>query len=210
MQALNSDFIPIPLACRRASHRQRISIRRLASILVFALLCCLCSVAPLLQAQNLYTDPAGAFTVMVPANWQVQRTPGNPLISFTNEKYFASISMGVIHGDAATTPTANKELEMIQNQFPENCPKASVQKRGRTTISGVSGAFLLVNCKNSKGNLLVSKPATIDFKMTLGAVTQTVNVSAETETLNTTDATLGNAVAIQFTVCVNPADTLEL
>lgn len=44
------------------------------------------------------------------------------------------------------------------------------------------------------GNLLVSKPATIDFKMTVGAVTQTVNVSAETETLNTTDATLGNAV----------------
>lgn len=44
------------------------------------------------------------------------------------------------------------------------------------------------------GNLLVSKPATMDFKLTLGAVSTTVNVSAETETLNTTDATLGNAV----------------
>ena len=44
------------------------------------------------------------------------------------------------------------------------------------------------------GNLLVSKPATIDFQMTVEAVSQTVNVSAETETLNTSDASLGNAV----------------
>ncbi|HYK34872.1 TonB-dependent receptor [Alloacidobacterium sp.] len=44
------------------------------------------------------------------------------------------------------------------------------------------------------GTLLVSKPATIDFLMTVQSVSQTVNVSAETETLNTSDATLGNAV----------------
>ncbi len=48
--------------------------------------------------------------------------------------------------------------------------------------------------QSKAGSLLVSKPATIDFTMTLQAVTQTVNVSAETETLNTTDATLGNAI----------------
>jgi hypothetical protein len=44
------------------------------------------------------------------------------------------------------------------------------------------------------GNLLVSEPATISFKMTVHAVSQTVNVSAQTETLNTSDATLGNAI----------------
>ena len=38
------------------------------------------------------------------------------------------------------------------------------------------------------GNLLVSKPATIAFTMSVHAVAQTVNVSALTETLNTTDA----------------------
>lgn len=48
--------------------------------------------------------------------------------------------------------------------------------------------------QNKVGTLLVSKPATIDFKLGVNAVTQTVNVSAETETLNTTDATLGNAI----------------
>lgn len=47
------------------------------------------------------------------------------------------------------------------------------------------------------GDLLVSKPATIDFQMTVQPVSQTVNVSAETETLNTSDATLGNAVGNQ-------------
>ncbi|MHB1839120.1 MAG: carboxypeptidase-like regulatory domain-containing protein [Acidobacteriaceae bacterium] len=44
------------------------------------------------------------------------------------------------------------------------------------------------------GELLVSKPATIPFKMSVQALAQTVNVSAETETLNTSDATLGNAI----------------
>ena len=43
--------------------------------------------------------------------------------------------------------------------------------------------------------LLVSKPATIPFKMSVQALSQTVNVSAETETLNTTDASLGNAIS---------------
>jgi Carboxypeptidase regulatory-like domain len=48
--------------------------------------------------------------------------------------------------------------------------------------------------QSKEGELLVSKPATINFKMSVQAIAQTVNVSAETETLNTTDATLGNAI----------------
>lgn len=48
--------------------------------------------------------------------------------------------------------------------------------------------------QTKRGELLVSNPATIDFKMTLEAVTQTVNVTSETTTLNTADATLGNAM----------------
>ena len=47
------------------------------------------------------------------------------------------------------------------------------------------------------GNLLVSKPASIDFQMGLESVSQTVNVSAETETLNTSDASVGNAYSNQ-------------
>jgi hypothetical protein len=44
------------------------------------------------------------------------------------------------------------------------------------------------------GELLVSNPASIDFKMSLQTIAQTVDVTAETTTLNTSDATLGNAV----------------
>ena len=42
--------------------------------------------------------------------------------------------------------------------------------------------------------LLVSNPATVDFKMTVEAVSQTIDVTAQAVTLNTSDATLGNAV----------------
>lgn len=44
------------------------------------------------------------------------------------------------------------------------------------------------------GNLIVGQPASVDFTMSVQAVTQTVNVSAETVAMNTTDATLGNAI----------------
>jgi len=43
--------------------------------------------------------------------------------------------------------------------------------------------------------LLVNQPATIDFTLTVQASTVTVDVSATAQTLNTTDATLGDSVA---------------
>jgi hypothetical protein len=43
--------------------------------------------------------------------------------------------------------------------------------------------------------LLVSQPATIVFVLSVQAEAQAVNVSASTETLNTTDATIGNSVS---------------
>lgn len=43
--------------------------------------------------------------------------------------------------------------------------------------------------------LLVNQPATVVFVLSVQAETQTVNVSAITETLNTTDATIGNSVS---------------
>jgi hypothetical protein len=43
--------------------------------------------------------------------------------------------------------------------------------------------------------LLVNQPATVVFVLSVQAETQAVNVSAMTETLNTTDATIGNSVS---------------
>ena len=42
--------------------------------------------------------------------------------------------------------------------------------------------------------LLVNQPATVDFAMTVQASAEVINVSAEAQTLNTTDATLGASV----------------
>lgn len=62
---------------------------------------------------------------------------------------------------------------------------------GTWTVAVAATGF---GSQSKVGELLVSKPATIDFTIGVVAVAQTVNVSAETATLNTSDATLGNAV----------------
>ncbi len=49
-----------------------------------------------------------------------------------------------------------------------------------------------------RAELLVSQPATIDVALGVNAEQQTVNVSAEAETLNSTDASIGNAMNNQF------------
>src|SRR6266567_2855697 len=48
--------------------------------------------------------------------------------------------------------------------------------------------------QSKTAELLVNQPATIDFALTVQASTVTVDVSAEAQTLNTTDASLGNSV----------------
>lgn len=58
------------------------------------------------------------------------------------------------------------------------------------TITAIAAGF---GNQIKVAELLVNQPATIDFTMTVSAVSQVVNVSAEAETLNTTDASLGNS-----------------
>ena len=47
--------------------------------------------------------------------------------------------------------------------------------------------------QSKQADLLVNQPATINFKLTVQATAVTVDVSGEAETLNTTDASIGNA-----------------
>src|SRR6266568_2794337 len=49
--------------------------------------------------------------------------------------------------------------------------------------------------QSKTAELLVNQPATIDFALTVQASTVTVDVSAEAQTLNTTDASLGNSAS---------------
>lgn len=79
-----------------------------------------------------------------------------------------------------------------------------------STTSGASGEYSFIQITPAKytitvqsagfgkqvksAELLVNQPATIDFSLTVQASNQVVNVSAEAQTLNTTDASLGNSV----------------
>jgi len=60
--------------------------------------------------------------------------------------------------------------------------------------------------QTKEAELLVNQPATINFTMSLKGSTQVVNVSAEAQTLNTTDASLGGAMN-NATIQALPSET---
>ncbi len=62
--------------------------------------------------------------------------------------------------------------------------------RPNTTISVTASGF---GTQTKSAELLVNQPATIDFALSVQASTVTVDVSAVAQTLNTTDASLGNS-----------------
>src|ERR1700722_3940003 len=62
---------------------------------------------------------------------------------------------------------------------------------GTYTITATSSGFA---AQTAIAELLVNQPATVNLTLSVQATTVTLNVSGETETLNTTDASMGNAV----------------
>lgn len=141
--------------------KRRLDSRFLSLVALSSVFVAICAAGSLAQSAphsgSLYKDPAGEFTVAVPSSWSAQREAGSPMVTFANEKFQASISMGVIHGDATNTPTPDKELEMIESQFPQNCPQAKIQKRGSDLLGGINGAFRLVSCSDPNGGAKVMK-----------------------------------------------------
>lgn len=63
----------------------------------------------------------------------------------------------------------------------------------------VPGTYLLIasaggfGAQSKRAELLVNQPATVNFQLTVEAETTTVDVSAQTQTLNNADATIGNS-----------------
>jgi hypothetical protein len=127
---------------------------------------------------------AGLFLVFATALRAQQATTSlNGVITDTSGALVPGASVSITRTATGEThqTTANAHGEY---QFQQLTP-------GTWTVKVSATGF---GDQSKVGQLLVSKPATIDFKMGVNAVTQTVNVSAETEALNTTDATLGNAI----------------
>jgi hypothetical protein len=139
-------------------------MKRSIAAIALAVSAWFCICSPVARAQQATTSLTGIVTDASKAS-----LPGASV----------TISLGATGQVLSTTTNAQGEY-----RFPQIAP-------GTWTVK-VSATGFAVQTKI--GSLLVSKPATIDFQMSVQAVAQTVNVSAETETLNTSDASLGNAV----------------
>jgi hypothetical protein len=124
-----------------------------------------------LQAQKVYRDPGGAYSVNIPNGWQTEPQPGSPMISLVDAKTKVSVTLGVMRGPAANTPTAESELQGIEKQFPQSCPQAKIEQRGATKLAGLNGSFLVVHCNGADGPQLMkftaaSKPGEVALMVT--------------------------------------------
>ena len=138
-----------------------------SSIAVLAMVCaCSASGQAHAQGKSVYKDPGGAYSVVAPAGWETQPQQGSPMVSIVNMNAKVSVTLGVMTGPAASTPTAEKELESMQAQFPQSCPQVKILKKGSTTLSGLKGVFIEVQCKGDTGPELMrfttaSKPGVV-------------------------------------------------
>jgi hypothetical protein len=117
----------------------------------------LCAAAVQSQAQGkqVYRDPSGAYSVNVPAGWQAQPQAGSPMVSIVDAKTKVSVTLGVMRGPEASTPTAESQLQGIEKQFPQSCPQAKVIERGATKLAGIDGSFIAVHCGGADGPRLM-------------------------------------------------------
>jgi hypothetical protein len=122
------------------------------------------------------------------------------------------LCIGIAHSQTGTTSLRGSITDKSGGAIPGvkvtlKNPALSVE---RTTTTGATGQYeflalppgtyeLAVEKQNfqrylqSNLQLLVNSPATQDVQLQVGSPTQTVEVSSQADTLNTTDASLGNA-----------------
>jgi hypothetical protein len=121
-----------------------------STISVVAMIC-VCAGAMQAQGNQVYRDPGGAYTVVVPAGWQTQPQQGTPMISIVNMQTKVSETLGVMKGPEANTPTAEKELADMESGFPQSCPQAKVLQRAPIKLAGLTGVSVMVSCAGQDG-----------------------------------------------------------
>ncbi len=128
------------------------------------MLCCILSTAILASAQNATTSLRGTI-----------KDPSGALVPS------AKITLvDTVNGKSLSTGTNSAGFYI----FPQIQP-------ARYTISVSAKGF---GNQTKVAELLVNQPATVDFSLSVQASMVTVDVSAVAQTLNTTDATLGDSV----------------
>ena len=109
-----------------------------------------------------------------------------------------SVRGAVTDPSGAVLPGAQVSLDNPASGFHES---ATSDSKGLYVFPQIPPGKYMLSVKasgfaaqNKQAELLVNQPATINFALSVQGSEQTVDVSAEAETLNTTDATIGNAV----------------
>lgn len=122
--------------------------------------------------------------------------PGLAQTSFTSLRGTVTDATGAVVPNAEVKLT-NKATDVADTRTTdEHGFYQFVQLRpGSYVIATTASGFQQMT---KEADLLVNQPATINFSLGVGAATEIVNVSAEAQTLNTTDASLGSAMNNQY------------
>jgi hypothetical protein len=112
--------------------------------------------------------------------------------SFTSLRGTITDSSGALVPNA-TVSIVNKATSLTSSQTANGSGEYEFQQLvpGTYVITANGSGF---GSQSKQADLLVNQPATINFKLTVQATAVTVDVSSEAETLNTTDASIGNSV----------------
>jgi hypothetical protein len=100
-------------------------------------------------------------------------------------------SGGAIAGAKAKLVKTDQGLEYETTSSPQGEYQFLSLTPGAYSLSVQAEGFR--KCKQKNIKLLVNNPSTVNAALEVGSTTQTVEVSAQAETLNTTDASLGVA-----------------
>ena len=119
--------------------------------------------------------------------------------SLAGQTALTSLRGTVIDPAGAVVPGAQVELENVATGFHASTKTNSdgyyefLQiSPGRYTIKAAMTGFA---AQSKQAELLVSQPATINFNLSVQESKAVVEVSAEAQTINATDATIGNSVS---------------
>ena len=109
-----------------------------------------------------------------------------------------SVRGTVTDPSGAILPGAKVELKNAANG---QVSSQTANEQGEYHFSQVIPGLYLITVSSvgfgtetKKAELLVNQPATVNFSLSVQASTETVDVSAQTQTLNDADATIGNAL----------------
>jgi hypothetical protein len=127
-----------------------------------------------------------ALVCLVSANVMLAQTGSTSVRGTVTDKSGATIA-----GAKVTLTNAEQGLQRDANTGSEGEYEFLALPPGTYGLSVEAPSFKKFERKNVQ--LLVNLPATVDVTLEIGSASETIEVSALTQTLNTTDASLGNA-----------------